>query len=229
MPLRWNQLFGKMGNKMKEIRDEYFANFVSKFGEATSTVTVPNSSIKKWREALPSQLLHYWETEGWNTYHHGLISIVYPDDYENIIDIWLKDTFLKERDSYHVIARSGFGSLYVCGEKIGRNIIVDCYNHSIYFSKNNSSLKSTDELNLDIKVFFGISKFKRFDLEYQDGKYLFELATRKCGQLNSDEIFGFEPALILGGRADISHVIKVNIQAHLTLLREFAQPTIYEL
>ncbi|MGE0905836.1 T6SS immunity protein Tdi1 domain-containing protein [Escherichia coli] len=74
-----------------------------------------------------------------------------------------------------------------------------------------------------------MSKFKRFDLEYQDGKYLFELATRKCGQLNSDEIFGFEPALILGGRADISHVIKVNIQAHLTLLREFAQPTIYEL
>ncbi|EDH5629292.1 TPA: DUF1851 domain-containing protein [Salmonella enterica] len=211
------------------MRDEYFANFVSKFGEATNTVVAPDFSMKKWRGALPDQLLHYWETEGWSTYHHGLVSIVNPDDYEDIIDMWLEDTFLEERDSYHVIARSGFGSLYVCGEKSGRNIIVDCYNHSIYFSKNNSSLKSTKELNLDIKVFFGISKLKRFDLEYQDGKYLFELATKKCGQLNSDEIFGFEPALILGGEADVSHVVKVNAQVHLALLREFAKPAIYEL
>lgn len=214
---------------MKERRDDCFLNFIEEFGEATKTVVVPDLAIQKWRGILPDQLLCYWETEGWNTYSHGLVSIVDPDEYEDIIDILLEDTLLEERDSYHVIACTGFGSLYAFGEKSGRNLIINCYNHSIYFSRSNSSIKTKEKLDLEIKSFFGAATVERFDLECQNGNYLFELAIAKYGLLSEGEIFGFEPALIFGGVEDLKNIVKVNAQVHLTLLREFAEPTIYEL
>ncbi|MDH1125689.1 GAD-like domain-containing protein [Enterobacter sp. GD03975] len=214
---------------MKEIRDDDFAGFIEIFGEATKSTIVSDSHVQKWREILPNQLLRYWKIEGWNTYRHGLLSIVNPDNYEDILDIWLENTFLEERDSYHVIARTGFGSLYACGEQSGRNLIIDCYNHSIYFSKNNAFVKPQDKLDSEIRSFFGASNIERFDLRNESGEYLFERAVNKLGPLNDDEIFGFEPALIFGGVEDIKHIVKVNAQVHLTLLREFSEPTIYEL
>ena len=38
------------------MRDDDFAYFISKFGEATEHVDVPSESIKKWRGKLPDQL-----------------------------------------------------------------------------------------------------------------------------------------------------------------------------
>ncbi|CDG89283.1 conserved hypothetical protein [Xenorhabdus bovienii str. feltiae Florida] len=61
--------------------------------------------------------MYYWKIEGWNNYQNGLFSIVHPDDYEDIVDMWLEYTPFESMDSYHVIARSGFGELYPCGQK----------------------------------------------------------------------------------------------------------------
>lgn len=214
---------------MKEKQDDCFPNFIEEFGEATKVAVVPDLAFQKWRGVLPEQLLHYWKNEGWNTYCQGLVSIVNPDDYEDVIDYWLEGTFLEERDSYHVIVQTGFGALYAFGEKSGMNLIIDCYNHNIYFDKDEAATKSREQLDLDIKAFFGVSRKSKFDLESKNGGSLFEQAINKLGSLNCNEIFGFEPALIFGGVEDIKNIVKVNAQVHLMLLREFSEPTIYEL
>lgn len=42
-----------------------------------------------------------------------------PQEHEGVVASWLEGTFLEERDTYHLIARSAFGDLYLWGEKTG--------------------------------------------------------------------------------------------------------------
>lgn len=125
------------------MRDEDFSYFIKKFGEATSSVIVPEGSINKWKNILPNKLLDYWKTEGWGIYRNGLFSLVNPEEYEDILDMWLEDTRFEEMDSYHVIAKTAFGELYAWGESTGRNITIQplfnqiIYNKSNFIKKNN--------------------------------------------------------------------------------------------
>lgn len=113
------------------MRDEDFELFIENFGEATSRVKVPQAGFEKFEKTLPAQFLKYWSEEGWASYLDGLFSIVNPDEYQDVLDMWLEDTIFKELDRYHVIARTGFGKLYVWGEKTGPSLTVSCPTHSL--------------------------------------------------------------------------------------------------
>jgi hypothetical protein len=39
-------------------------------------------------------------------------------------------------------------------------------------------------------------------------------------------MYGFEPALVAGGRMALEHLKKVNLDVHLTILRQLAPPKI---
>ena len=157
------------------MRDEDFAYFISKFGEATSRVDVPSDDIEKWRKHLPGQLLRYWNDEGWCGYANGLFWTVDPDDYEDIVDEWLADTPLEQLDSFHVIARSAFGNLYLWGEKTGDCVIIASNINSIIFL--NSNLKNEmDDPDFDARVFFSNKSPAQCDIKDEDGEPLFERA-----------------------------------------------------
>jgi hypothetical protein len=57
-------------------------------------------------------------------------------------------------------------------------------------------------------------------------KSLFERALHTLGPLSSTEMYGFEPALVAGGRMALEHLKKVNLDVHLTILRQLAPPKI---
>jgi hypothetical protein len=211
------------------MRDEDFECFIEDLGEATQHIAVPSESIEKWREKLPSQLLHYWKTEGWNSYQDGLFSIVDPDVYEDIVDIWLEDTPFESMDAYHVIARSGFGKLYLFGEQTGINLTISCIFNTITFSRKRVHKKNQQDMNREISSFFGIKSADNFDLKGGTKKGIFSQAVDKFGSLNENEIFGFEPAIILGGEIKLENIKKLDMHIHLDILRQFADPDIQEI
>jgi hypothetical protein len=208
------------------MRDEDFEVFIGEFGEATQRVEVPLSKIEKWRGKLPDQLLKYWEQEGWCAYANGLFWTVDPDEYEDLIDEWLEDTKLEQLDSFHVIARSAFGDLYACGERTGRSITVACPLNAISALRTELSPKTKDDLDLSIRAFFAFSEPADFDLRDEHGKPLFERATKKLGPLEADEVYGFEPAIVLGGKMRLENLAKLKLDVHLTILRQLASPTL---
>ncbi|ALU89973.1 hypothetical protein Hrubri_2797 [Herbaspirillum rubrisubalbicans M1] len=206
------------------MRDEGFKYFISNFGEATKSFPVPTASLEKWRGKLPDKLLKYWEQEGWCEYANGLFCTVDPDDYEDLVDEWLADTGLDEIDAFHVIARSAFGALYVCGEKTGRSVTIVCALNMVSALQNRLKVKTKEDLDFSIRSFFAFSDPAQFDMEDENGQLLFERARSKLGPLEPHEIYGFEPAIVLGGKILLENLAKVNANVHLTILRQFAEP-----
>ena len=207
------------------MRDEDFAYFIKKFGEATHHQAVPPESINKYRDVLPDQLLTYWQEEGWNGYANGLFWLVNPEDYEAVLDMWLEGTPYEKVDTFHVIARSAFGDLYLCGESTGPSVTLSCPMHAIIAMPSNLKPKSADEINRKIRSFFGASSLDEYNKDDENNRPLFERALKKLGPLAPNEVYGFEPAIVAGGKMTLDHLAKLDIQIHLRILRELAPPT----
>ncbi len=206
-------------------RDEVFAMFAKRFGAASIKQEVPEAVVESWRGKLPDQLLAFWAREGWGGYQNGLFWIVDPQEYEHLVQYWLKDTPLEGIDEFHVIARSAFGSLFLCGEKTGRSVTIISEINSISAVKNALKHKSPLELNASISSFLVTQKPETIDIEDEDGKPLFQRAVEKLGVLREDEMYGFEPAIVAGGDVVVDNLRKVKLDQHLTILRQLAIPT----
>lgn len=206
------------------MRDEDFEVFIEDFGEATSCVAAPPETIERYRGKLPDQLLHYWATEGWCAYADGLLWTVDPGDYEEIVDAWLQDTPFQASDRFHAIARSAFGDLYLCGENTGPQLDLLAPLHSLLALKHELRPKTAEELDFEIRCFFGGRDTTEGDLTDEHGDPLFKRALEKFGPLGPDDVYAFEPALILGGRPILESLQKVEIQPHLAILRQLAPP-----
>lgn len=205
--------------------DEDLAYFLEKFGEPTHRTKVPAASVATWRGRLPDYLLSYWIDEGWCGYARGLLWTVDPDDYEDLVDEWLADSPLEQVDAYHVIARSAFGDLYLCGERSGRSATVNCLLNAISALAKDLKAKDNEARDRSIRSFFASSALKRFDFTDGDGVPLFERALNTLGALAPDEMYGFEPALVAGGANRLQNLRKLKIDPHLTILRQFGAPS----
>lgn len=207
------------------MRDEDFEVFIEEFGEATHRVEVPSASIEKWRDKLPDQLLKYWNNEGWGSYANGLFWIVNPDDYEDLVNEWIEDTSLEQIDAFHVVGRTAFGNLYVCGERSGVNMTISCPLNAIFVLPKDLKPKSKEDQDWSVKSFIGLS-ISECDLKDESGVPLFEQALAKLGPLAADEVYGFEPAIVLGGKMRLENLAKLKLDVHLTILRQLASPTL---
>lgn len=207
------------------MRDEDFEYFISKFGEATNRVDVPSEAIVKWRGKLPDQLLTYWQEEGWCGYANGLFWIVNPDDYEDLVDEWLEDTSLEQIDAFHVIGRTAFGKLYVCGELTGMSMTINCPINAIFALPKELKSKSKKDQDWSVRSFLGLSR-NECDLKDESGVVLFDQAVAKSGPLAAGEVYGFEPAIVLGGKMTIENIVKLDLDVHLTILRQLAPPRV---
>jgi hypothetical protein len=128
---------------------------------------------------------------------------------------WTEGTKLQERDTYHLIARSAFGDLYLFGEKTG-------------FSLNITSVLSrcvidnfeitNEQMDRELQDFL-----LSMDVDTNDYGELFTPAMKKLGPLRHDEMYGFVPALMFGGPDTLDHLEKVKAVEHLTLLSQIAE------
>jgi hypothetical protein len=74
---------------------------------------------------------------------------------------------------------------------------------------------------------FGNAAYQAFpsaNLKDKAGSSLFKRILSKTGPLSASEIYGFNPALVAGGRMKLENLEKVNIFDHLAYLRQLAKP-----
>jgi hypothetical protein len=198
--------------------DEDFAGFLEDFGPGFDRYYVPTASIERYRGKLPDQLLSYWQEHGWCGYAEGLFWTVNPQEYEPVRDVWIGNTEFMEKDAYHIIARGAFGKLYFFGEKTGSSLIIMPSDALALPEK-----PGLADLDREVRIFFGSRSPGSNDLSDADNKPLFARALKKLGRLQRDEMYGFVPALALGGPATLEHLQKVKAVEHLVMLAQLSE------
>jgi hypothetical protein len=195
--------------------DEDFEYFLENFGPAFGRRDVPGSSIDRYRGKLPDQLLEYWQEHGWCGYADGLFWTVDPQEYEPALEAWIGGTVFMEQDAYHLIGRSAFGDLYFWGEKSGYSLSISA---PAALAVPRESHLVGEKVSLGVRTFFsGMTRRKN---DFDD---LFAPALQRLGRLEHDEMYGFVPALALGGPATLDHLHKVKAVEHLVLLGQLSE------
>ena len=195
--------------------DEFFSNFLDTFGGPVDRREVPTSSIEHYKGKLPNQLLEYWAEHGWCGYGGGIFWIVNPQEYEGVVASWIEGTRFEEVDTYHLIARSAFGDLYLWGEKTGFSLKITSVLSRVVV-KNLEIIN--DDMDRELQAFL-LSR----NVDSNDYGELFTPAMKKLGPLRHDEMYGFVPALMLGGPDTLDHLEKVKAVEHLTLLSQITE------
>ena len=204
--------------------DEDFAYFYSEkgFGPAVSTDHVPVELGDRFKGKLPDQLLSYWSQYGWSGYGRGLFWLVNPQEYEPALEAWIGDTPVMERDAYYVIARSAFGELFLWGTKTGQSLSIKSL-WGMIFPSDDSERVSKGESDKLIRYFIGLQRSSALDQKDHLDRPLFERALKMLGPVAADEMYGFEPALAAGGKADLKNLRKVKAVEHLVMLAQLGE------
>jgi hypothetical protein len=200
--------------------DEDFEYFLKKMGPAVDQRDVPPSSLERYCGKLPNQLLAYWQEHGWCGYANGLFWTVNPQEYDSALEAWIGETKFMEEDAYHVVARTAFGHMLCYGERLG--FALKIFAPGSYAVPRNADT-SPETRDFDVRCFFAFQKRKPYD--FSD---LFTPALKKLGPLKRDEMYGFVPALALGGPATLEHLQKVKAVEHLILLAQLSELRVME-
>jgi hypothetical protein len=204
--------------------DKRFAYFYNDegFGPAIQSKIVSPEKIMKFKGKLPDQLLEYWKLYGFSGYGEGLFWIVDPDEYEPALEAWMGDTPFMERDAYYVIGRSAFGELFLWGTKSGQSLDVKSL-WGMIFPRDNSERVAKGKSDFLLQNFIAGQDKKNLNQKDYLDKPLFDRALKTLGPLEPDEMYGFEPALALGGQADLKNLRKVKAVEHLVMLAQLGE------
>jgi Uncharacterized conserved protein len=194
--------------------DRLFAKLAEKIGPPTCRQIVPNTSIEQYKGKLPHQLLEHWSEYGWSGFGKGIFWLVNPEEYECVVNAWLNGTEHSKRDKYHLIARSAFGDMYFWGERTGASLKITSILSSFV---TRTSIYSGEDLDKGFPAFLLSISFDSND--YGD---MFEPAYAKLGALAADEMYGFTPAIMLGGQGSLNQLEKVKSVEHLSFLSQLS-------
>ena len=191
-----------------------FSIFLETFSDPVGHQPVPPATLDHYQGKLPNQLLTYWQDHGWCGYGGGLFWMVNPQEYEDVVASWLAGTRFETHDTYHLIARSAFGELYLWGEKTGSVLTITAY-ASRYIEGASSSTEEERDAKIQGLLMWVMTE--GIDLD------LFDSARETLGTLAPDEMYGFVPALMLGGPASLANLQRLKADVHLILLSQLSE------
>lgn len=177
----------------------------------TDVKPADNQTIEKYRELLPECLLELWKHSGFGKYGDGLIEIINPDDYKQLLYGWLM--YDEEDLSRLPIAISAFGALLYY-RKLGSE------DEDIAFI--DPHYCESGVVCWSLESFFNESLCNSDYLEVLQKQGLFKEALADFGKLTPGEIFYFAPAIPLGGAEELKHIRKGSAVVQLDILLQLA-------
>jgi hypothetical protein len=208
--------------------DIFFNAFLEEYGQPDLRCDAAEETIACFEGILPTKLLEYWRVCGFSRFKAGLLFLTDPSEYSATLDAWISDTALSGSGKYHVIARNGFGDLYVWEEKKGFSHKIKAHRGWIIEQDGSAKLIAAGKSDRAIQGFFSTSSAREKDIDDEDGRPLFDRAVSHLGPLGFDEVFAFEPAICLGGTVFLKNLVKRNIHVHLSLLTQLSTPKVLD-
>ena len=163
-------------------------------------------TLEYFRGKLPAELLDFWQEYGFGNYGGGLLKIINPTDYVDMVTLWLG-----EQEACFPILMTGFGTLFIY-RRLSETADDICLLDVHYRRSGSFSVAFSDFFEHIIPSEAFAEQFLRTEL--------FQEASAQHGSLAEDEIFFFAPALAWGGEESLSYIEKGNAVVHQHLLFE---------
>jgi hypothetical protein len=188
--------------------------FLEKYMPDPAAVPVAASLAKKYAERLPAGLLDLWQAIGWGWYGAGRLQLIDPQQYQAQLNHWLMRDDDDGREDRTPFALSAFGHLFYW-RILSEDGDCDVSGLNPHDSCVGVLGWSWQEFVQDFLLTPDADAF----LDY-DGLLL--PAQKRCGLLLPNQMYGFIPALRLGGAADANKVEPQDARVHLDLLCQLA-------
>jgi hypothetical protein len=204
--------------------DELLPFMKEELGDYQQTRVLTNFEIDEYRGKLPNLLLDVWQQYGLLSFSGHLFRFVYPKQLEGLVATWIQDTPLPDIDTFHAFALTAFGDIFMWGQNNGKIVRIT---PTLATINARECTQKTPEEDRDLKIEASLIMFQAKYADYRDtnGELLFKRATKKLGPLKENEIFGFVPALALGGLPSIDRIEKVDYESHLVFLSQLDEVT----
>ena len=186
--------------------------FIDKFSVDQAGNTVSFETVKKYQAYLPEALLELWQNHGFGFYGNGLLQIINPELYQDVLWSWLmKD----QPDMTRLpIAISAFGLVFY---------------YRLLSEDGDEDISFIDPHNSDI----GVTAWSLTDFfnDWICGDEIIEQFLEKSAlakaqtqydKLSDNQMYCYLPALRLGGRASDLNLDKGDAATHLDFLYQLA-------
>lgn len=205
----------------KKLVDEFLVFFQSHFSSIEIDKKPTPEFIAQHEHTFPEYLFYIWDKLGFASFEHGGFWLVNPIEYEDILELCLKDTNFPEHDEFYVIGRSAFGELYTVGKNTRSKLTIDMVNLRIYPTLRDD--ENSTELALLRSLLSSITmegSKKAIDIFDKNENLLFERCLTNLGELKENEIYAFEPPVVLGGPLVIENIRKVDLFQYIPFVAQ---------
>lgn len=211
-------------NLFKHTEDSEY--FFENFGMPFASTPVSVETLAKYRGKLPDRLLEYWQEFGFCGFKDGIFWLTNPEDYEDILTEWLPEDELKKKKHY-VIARSGFGDLFVWNSELGYEYeISSLWRWILKIDIHFSDWIRDGRADEVIDIFIGSNRYEELDTQDNDGNPLFQRCVELWGPLAENEMFTFAPYPFINNSMTLDAIRKADLFINFDIIRQMKEPEI---
>ena len=197
-------------------------DFEATRGSPTAMVHAGNALDLSPCATAPESMRDYWGRFGFSVFRDGWFQFVNPSDYAPAVVAWLEGTELDGSDEYMAVTRNAFGELNVWGAKKGFAFSIAVLMDGIMLNeKNDEQAIRQGNGNRRAESLMWSEKVRPLDKASANQSIsvrMFQAAQKRLGPLGSNQMYGFVPALPLGGRIDADTLQIVDAPEHLAML-----------
>ena len=192
--------------------DYWHKRFYEEVGTPDEVLPSNEEVINAYRGLLPNELLNYWEEFGFCSFLEGGFYLTNPDDYKELLEQYLVNTPLANREGLYVICKTSFGKLYLWERGKGNVADINLLTNliSFYADVDRKKLLKKEE-ELEITSFLALKNKELIDIKDKNNKALFDRLLEKFKKVEYTEMYGYKLLSPLGGEKVIENFDKVNL------------------
>lgn len=201
---------------------DFIAKAVADKGPPKYAQLVSAAEAERYRGRLPDGLIDFWMRYGRGSYNQGHYWLCDPAKFQPVIDtIFNGDPEFAPKDML-IYSYNELGE-FNAWHRTKRHVMVDftfakvtCAPPESYIDKK-TGLFLPDNLSIGLEMYYGGYGTGLHD---EQGEMLLPQAIERLGELGPGEIYGFVPAIRLGGDYKAHNLQKMDALAHMLFLAQ---------
>jgi hypothetical protein len=208
---------------------DWFKEILQEDGPIEKVVRPDHATIKAYRGKLPDYLLQFWADHGWCSWSNGQYWLCDPALARPVLDYVFRGDPDLDPDRMIAYGYTAFGDIDIWygDATIRLNLPMNKVRVEPREFDEEHQRYWTDEIIVGMRLSGRVAAVMA-PWEDENLKNMMPQALERLGRLEWGEIYGFVPALSLGGRNTVDHLRKMPLVEHLVFLAAMEPPTLYD-